>query len=225
MLLDPQIGGSLAGLMHGIMIKRLGHNVRILDQSLATMCTDHAAGMTTGPQGHELLRKHDCYQQPYSFPCPGLQFIDKKSNIKRLIDVPLNLTSWNVLYYRLRANFDGLKSEFCPEPPEATDVEGDAIYDLGKKATNVSYADNRITVEFDDLVDGGGGFAHADVVVVADGANSAIRQRLLPGLKHEYSGYIAWRGTALEKDVSEATVKLIEKRFTVYPMKRGYIIG
>ena len=211
--------------MHGTMIKRLGHNVRILDQSLASMRTDHAAGMTTGPQGHEFLQKYDFYQHPYSFPCPGFQIIDKNSNIKRLINLPLNLTGWNVLYYRLRANFDGLKSDFCPEPPPATDAEGDVIYDLGKKATNLSYADNRVTVEFDDLINSGGGSASADVVIVADGANSTIRQKLLPGLKHKYSGYVAWRGTVPEKGVSKNTVKLIEKRFTGYPMKRGYIIG
>lgn len=211
--------------MHGTMIKRSGHNVRILDQSLASMRTDHAAGMTTGPQGHELLQKHDFDPRPYSFPCPGAQIVDKQSNVNRLVNIPLNLTGWNVLYYRLRANFDGLKSEFCPEPPEATDADGDAVYDLGKRVTNVSYAENRVTVEFDDLVNGGGGSVRADVVVVADGANSTIRQKLLPGLKHEYSGYVAWRGTVPEKDVSEDTVKLVEKRFTVYAMKRGYIIG
>ena len=211
--------------MHGVMIKRLGHDVRILDQNLASMRTDHAAGMTTGPSGHELLQQCDFSRQPYAFPCPGFQIIDKQSNTTRLIDASLNLTGWNVLYYRLRANFDGLKSDFCPEPPTATDAEGHVVYDLGKKATNVSFADDRVTVEFDDLINGGGGSAYADVVIVADGANSSIRQKLLPGLKHEYAGYIVWRGTVPEKDVSEETVKLIEKRFTAYVMKRGYTVG
>ncbi len=211
--------------MHGTMIKRLGHNVCILEQNLASLRTDHAAGMTTGPPGHEFLSKHDLYPQPYALPCPGFQIIDNKANVKRLIDTPMNLTGWNVLYYRLRANFDGLKSDYCPEPPMATDAEGDAIHDLGKKATNVSYANNRVTVEFDDLINGGGGSIDADVVIVADGANSSIRQKLLPALKHKYAGYIVWRGTVPERDVSESTVKLIERRFTAYPMKRGYTIG
>ena len=137
----------------------------------------------------------------------------------------MNLSGWNVLYYHLRANFDGLKSDCCPEPPTAMDADGDATYDLGKKATKVSYADNKVTVEFEDLVNGGIGSAQPDLVIVADGANSTIRQKLLPSIKHKYSGYVAWRGTVPERDVSEDTVKLVEKRFTVYPMKRGHILG
>lgn len=85
-----------------------------------------------------------------------------------------------------------MKSDFCPEPPAATDADGDAIYGLAKKATNVSYAHNCITVEFDDFINGGLGSALADVVIVADGANSIIRRKLLPGLRHKYSGYVAW---------------------------------
>lgn len=129
------------------------------------------------------------------------------------------------MYYRLRANFDGLKNDYCPEPPTVADAEGDGIYDLGKKATNVSYVDNRVTAEFDDLLNDESGSTHADVVIVADGANSTIRQTLLPRLNHTYSGYIAWRETVPEKDVSENTVKIVEKRFTGYVMKRRYIIG
>ena len=125
----------------------------------------------------------------------------------------------------MRANFDGLKSDCCPEPPTATDADGDATYDLGKKATNVSYAHNRVTVEFEDLINGGAGSAQPDLVIVADGANSTIRQNLLPSIRHTYSGYVAWRGTVPEKDVSENTVKLVEKRFTVYPMKQEHILG
>ena len=207
------------------MIKRLGHNVRILEQNLVSMRTDHAAGMGTGPQGHELLQILDSYKEPYSIPCPGFQFINRESNVTRLVNTPMNLSGWNVLYYHLRANFDGLKSDCCPKPITATDADGEANYELGKKATTVSYADSRVTVEFEDLFNGGTGSAQPDLVIVADGANSTVRQKLLPNLKHKYSGYVAWRGTVPEKDVSEDTVKLVEKRFTVYPMKQEYILG
>lgn len=67
-----QISGSLAGLMHGIMIKRLGHNVRILDQSRSSTRNDQAAGMGTGPQGLEFLKQHDLDARPYAFACPGI---------------------------------------------------------------------------------------------------------------------------------------------------------
>ena len=211
--------------MHGIMIKRLGHNVRILDQGRSSSPTDQAAGIGTGPQGREFFEQQDVYSKPYSFACPGFQFLDKEANIKRTLNMPINLTSWNVLYYRLRANFDGLDSVFCPNPPGPKAIEGHTVYDLGKKCTNVTYVDHLVTVEYDDLIRGGGGSVQADLVIAADGSKSSVRQCLLPKSPYAYSGYVAWRGTVAEEDVSEETRKLFDKRFNAFVMERGYIVG
>ena len=110
--------------MHAIMIKRLGHNVQILDQSLTSTRTDHAPDMGTGPQGLEFFQKYNSYKEPYSFACPGVRFLDKHSHVKRTLSLPLNLTSWAILYYRLRANLDALMSEFYPEPLIVTEADG-----------------------------------------------------------------------------------------------------
>ena len=182
--------------------------------------------MGTGPQGLEFLKEHDLYPAPYSFSCPGFSFLDKDSNVKRLFTLPLNLTSWNVLYYRLRANFDGLKSGYCPKPIAFPESDGRAIYDLGKRATNVAVTDNLATVEFDDLQAGGSKMIHADLVIVADGQNSIIRQKLMPDRTEQpYSGYVAWRGTVPEQDVSDRTRKLFDNRFNAFAMSRGYVVG
>lgn len=219
------IGGSLAGLMHGIMLKRRGHNVQIMDQTMSSARADQAAGMGTGPQGLEFLDKHDLCSEPYSFKCPGFQFLNKNTGVRRYLNIPLNLTSWNALYYRLRANFDSFPSSFCLDPPLRCENEGMATYDVGKRATKVIYVDHLVTVEYEDKVNGGAGSTHADLVIVADGAHSTIRQQLLPNVRHHYSGYVAWRGTVPEKEVSEDTRKLFDKRFNVYPMDQGYIVG
>ena len=211
--------------MHGIMIKQLGHNVRILEQTTSSVRTDQAAGMGTGPQGREFFEQHDVYAKPYSLACPGFQFLDKEASIKRTLNLPLNLTSWNVLYYRLRANFDAFESTFCPTPPKASETDGITVYDLGKKSTNVTYVDELVTVEYDDLIRGGSGTVHADLVVAADGANSSTRQCLLTTVQYSYSGYVAWRGTVPESKVSAETRKLFDQRFNAFPMKRGYIVG
>ena len=211
--------------MHGIMIKRLGHNVRIIDQNPSSTRTDQAAGMGTGPQGLEFFQQADRCPEPYSFACPGFQFLDKESNVKRLLNLPLNLTSWTVLYYRLRANFDSFESEYCPEPPQLAEEDGKAVYDVGKCATDVSYCDGLVTVELEDLIEGGHQTIHADLVIVANGSSSNIRKKLLPGIQDTYSGYVAWRGTVPEKEVSEETSKLFDKRFNVFAMRRGYTVG
>lgn len=58
--------------MHGIMLKRLGHHVHLIEQSLSSARTDHAAGMGTGPQGTEFMKEHDLYPTQYSFPLPRI---------------------------------------------------------------------------------------------------------------------------------------------------------
>lgn len=62
-----QIGGSLTGLLNGVMLKQLGHNVRILEQNVFSERANHAAGMGTGPQGFQFLNTHDRVKEKYSF--------------------------------------------------------------------------------------------------------------------------------------------------------------
>lgn len=221
-----QIGGSLAGLMHGIMLKRLGHHVHLIEQNLSSTRTDNGAGIGTGPLGARFFEEHDIYPSRYSFPCPGFNFLDEDSNVKRVLNIPLNVTSWNVLYYRLRANFDGLQSEYYPALTGAPASDGKAVYDLGKRATNVVSTDQHATVEVEDLQTWGSRTLHADLVIVANGQNSIIREKFMPNQGDQpYAGYVVWRGTVSEKDVSEATRKLFEERFNVFAMSRGYIGG
>lgn len=185
--------------MHGLMLKWLGHNVRILEQSTSSSRTNAAAGMSTGPNGKAFLDIHDIDKRPYSFPCPGPQFLDKAGNVTRQLKIPLNLTSWDTLYYRLRANFDGLASGYCPEPPSRLEGDGEAVFDLGKRAMGVSSQSGFVTVTFENVLSGGNGTCHADLVIAADGANSSIRKQIVPRTQPQYAGYVAWRGTVFPK--------------------------
>ena len=207
------------------MIKRLGHKVRLLEKSVSSARGSLAAGMSTGPKGREFLDNYDSIRQPCSFPCPGPTVLDEKMDVKRQVKAPLNLTSWDVLYYRLRANFDGYRNEYCPDPPVPLETEGKAIFDQGKQVTSVTRNGHQITVAFNDIVDGGSGICRADLVIAADGSFSSVRQGFAPNVKRKYAGYVAWRGTVPEEAVSQETGKAMDKGFIVYEMSDGYIVG
>lgn len=211
--------------MYGLMIKKLGHNVRVLERATTSTRAGQAAGMGTGPRGTEFMQLHDSYRSPYAFKSPYVQYLDQLGHVKRTSAWPLSLTSWDVLYFRLRANFDGLESDYYPQAPEASESDGSAVYDVGKMAVATSLSDGLVRVEFQDLIHGGAGSFEAHLVIVADGSNSKIRESLLPDLKPSYSGYIAWRGTVPEKDVGQGTADLFDTGFNVFAMKRGYIVG
>lgn len=67
----------------------------------------------------------------------------------------------------------------------------------------------------------------SDLVIVADGQNSVVRQKLLKeDGEPPFVGYIVWRGTVPEQDVSERTKRLFgDHRFNVFAMSKGYIGG
>ena len=136
----------------------------------------------------ELLRKLDLCDAKYALLSPGLQHVDANLNVTSFRNVPMALTSWTVPYYELRANFDGLVSEYCTQLREEPGEQGEALYDLGKRVTGITYGDGRVELIFDDLPTGGSECVPPDLVIAADGSNSSIRQLMLPNLKKPYAG-------------------------------------
>ncbi|KAM0796204.1 hypothetical protein BDR22DRAFT_918901 [Usnea florida] len=210
--------------MHGIMLKRLGHNVHILEQSPYSILQGQAAGIRAGDDVQAFFEKYDMLNEPYYIDCPGLQFIDRDTKNLRFVKFPMAMTSWTTLYYRLRANFDDFTSKHCPKQPNPMKTDGTAVYDLGKRATNVSYTDGRVEVSFDDTINGTNGSLHAYLVIAADGSNSAVRRLLLPELQRAYAGYVAWRGSVLEMDISEETRQVIKDTVMVFKAPGNYIL-
>ena len=210
--------------MHGIMLKRLGHSVHILEQSPCSILQGQAAGIRAGEEVQAFFEKYDMLKEPYYLDCPGLQFIDRDTKNLRFVKFPMAMTSWTTLYYRLRANFDNFTSKHCPKPPKSTKTDGTAVYDLGKRVTNVSYSNERVEISFDDTINGTNGSLHADLVIAADGSNSAVRRLLLPELRRPYAGYVAWRGSVLEMDISEETRQVIKDNVMVFKAPGNYIL-
>ena len=224
--LHQQVGGSLSGLMSGVVLKRHGHNVRILNRDPSSSLQGQGAGISALQNVQDYLSTYDVTKRPHSVYSSNIQFLDKEGKLTKTWNISMSMTSWNVLYYRLRANFDGLLSEYCPElPKEAGAGEGKAIYSPGKNVTDVKYADGQVTVYFDNF-EGGSGSLHADLVLAADGPGSTIRQILQPQLQRTYVGYVAWRGTALESDVSEETRKAFGGKISYYQSTnpRGHML-
>ena len=56
------------------------------------------------------------------------------------------------------------------------------------------------------------------------GANSRIRTILEPQVKRQYSGYVAWRGTVAESEISEESRKVFSQMTSSFAAKRSYIL-
>ena len=155
-----------------------------------------------------------------------LQIFDIDLHVTEARKVPFKLTNWKTLYYRLRANFDGLSSEYVPAPPEDLPTDGTVIYDVGKRVTDISYdKGSGISLTFEDVEQGGSKVLYPDLVIAADGANSSIRKLLFPELEVSYAGYLTWRGVVPENDVSEETRKFLDDKCIHYRTDGGYILA
>lgn len=93
--------------------------------------------------------------------------------------------SWDLLYYVLRANFDGVSSDYVKSAEDA----GSAKYEYGCNVTKVSLEDNQTVVTYTDR-DKKERKERPDLVFAADGPSSSIRGMLSPNTKRTYAGYV-----------------------------------
>lgn len=98
-----------------------------------------------------------------------------------------NNGSWDLIYHVLRANFDGVSSEYVDAPEDA----GQAKYEYGFNVTGIKYDEKNeeVVVSFTDR-DKNERNERTDRVFAADGPSSTIRGLLLPSVKREYAGYV-----------------------------------
>ena len=134
-----------------------------------------------------------------------------------------NMTSWDLVYYVLRANFDGVKSEYC-KVPEPLEGDGAAKHLHGHTVTGVRKEGEKVAVAF-KTTDGQEAEYLADFVVGADGPSSTIRKVFAPSVERTYAGYCALRGTVPEEEVSDQTREAFSERFTFFHAKGIQILA
>ena len=132
------------------------------------------------------------------------------------------------MYRILRANFDGLASDAVPVPPPARKGDGKAEYLSGSRVTKLQHNKGEdhgaMTVWYVDG-DGKTDSIVADLVIGADGLHSTVRNLVhTPAARKEYSGYVAWRGTVPENEVSPQVAAYFEQRMTLNLLSRSYIV-
>ncbi|CAG8974300.1 hypothetical protein HYALB_00011968 [Hymenoscyphus albidus] len=205
---------------------RLVSNVRILEQYPTSIREGQAAGMSTGIHGQRFLQTHDLLVgRPHFVTASYLRVFDVDLNQTEERKVPFKLTNWKTFYYRLRANFDGLRSEYVPEPPFRAPTDGQAIYDVGKKVIEVKHCDESgLTITFQDFGGHSSETLHPDLILAANGANSTIHKLIFPDLEAPYAGCLTWRGVVIENHLSDETRVFFHDHCIRYKVKKGYLV-
>lgn len=114
--------------------------------------------------------------------------------------MPQAMFSWDMLYRKLRAAF------------------GEGRYHVGVRLIGFEAAGDRVTARFE-----GGRGEVCDLLVGADGPGSTVRRQLLPEVRSEYAGYVAWRGVVPEGQAPELASELAG-RFTFFQAPHTHIL-
>lgn len=219
-------GGSVAGLMAGILLQRAGHKVTIIEQSLASDRTGSAAGIGLSKEVKQFFDQNDRIKNAaMGTQSEAVVVMQADMAITKQIPVSQYLTTWEAIYYRLRANFDCHESDYCPEPPAAASNESLSTYEHGKRLIRVELdTEGKPVAHVRNLENDEVEMHRADYIIGADGANSTLRRNLLPHLSRSEFGYCIWRGTVPVSQVSEETRNAIGNRTIVYQLPGSYAV-
>ncbi|CAJ2499648.1 Uu.00g025010.m01.CDS01 [Anthostomella pinea] len=226
------VGGSLAGLMTSIALRRLGHNVRILERAPTPLLHDQGAGIVAGGEIPVFMQKYDRTKTLIAVTSHQRLYLDKTGRSKERENRAQRMTSWDLIYHICRANFDGLASPYVEghDMPGELDGEGVGRYEHGCAVTKLVEDGHRVRVTYKDTKPGGESHelqhATADFVIIADGSSSTVRKSLCPSSpERTYAGYVAFRGTVPETELSPEAAEVFVEKFPFYHGGHVQILG
>jgi 2-polyprenyl-6-methoxyphenol hydroxylase-like FAD-dependent oxidoreductase len=151
------------------------------------------------------------------------EIIDREDSVQRM-------TSWETAYFLGRWNADGMKSKYVvgengEDQTTQQEVEYGKTrveYRYGCLVEDVKDIGSGVEVKYKNLKDGKKGneeeSLQADFLIVADGASSRCRKLLLgsEAKERKYAGYVAFRGTVGENEISQDAKDVFVERFTFF---------
>jgi 2-polyprenyl-6-methoxyphenol hydroxylase-like FAD-dependent oxidoreductase len=195
------IGGSLAGLFAGTLLRSIGWQVDIYERSPHTL-DSRGGGIVLQPDVVEAFQRAGvAYQAPLGVVAHERYYLNRDGSIAQPMPMRQTLTSWNLLYGSMRRHF----------PTEH--------YNQGKNLTEITQDRTQVTAIFAD-----GTRETGDLLIGADGPTSTVRHLLLPDYTPQYAGYVAYRGLVDEGELDRATAKLFTERFVFYQFQNSHIL-
>jgi 2-polyprenyl-6-methoxyphenol hydroxylase-like FAD-dependent oxidoreductase len=174
------IGGSMSGLLAGIMLARRGWDVDIFER-VEKELAGRGAGIVAQT---ELIARLDALgldTRQLGVTMTTRRILDRTGRTVLTLECPQVLTAWERVYRVLR-------DAFAPE-----------CYHRGIGLQAVEQSGQGVVAHFSD-----GSTALSDVLIGADGLRSTVRRLCAPAVGPLYAGYVAWRALLPESAIPPA---------------------
>ncbi|KAJ8115031.1 hypothetical protein ONZ43_g4764 [Nemania bipapillata] len=130
------VGGSLGGLATGLALKALGHNTTILERNPKPLLQDQGAGIVAGGDTLDFFERYNRCNRPLAVTSYARQYLNREGNIVHKEEMLQSMTSWDLTYYLMRANYDGVESPYC-EVPDPAPGHGTAVHIHDRNVTEI----------------------------------------------------------------------------------------
>jgi 2,6-dihydroxypyridine 3-monooxygenase len=195
------MGGSLGGLKAALWLRDAGCDVEVYERSGHPL-EGQGAGIALNPATVRYFTEKDVLDVgEISTSTRWVRYMDRDGGTATEHPFSYRFTSYNALYRGLLACFD------------------DGRYHLGKEVVGFDQDADGVGVR---LVSGRSERCH--LLVCADGIHSTGRRLLLPNVTPTYSGYVGWRGTVGEAELTPQTFAASREAITYYVMQDSHAL-
>ena len=185
------VGGSIGGLTTALLLHRLGFDVDVYERT-PTDLDGRGGGIVLQPETLRwFVECSDQHPENVSTATEYVQYLDMDNTVLHRVADPWTFTSWGTFHRALLADF------------------GTDHYHLGEYAAGFDQDADAVEVRF-----ASGRRVRAALVVFADGISSPSRRRISPETRPVYAGYVGWRGTVPESQLSAKTFELLRNSIT-----------
>jgi 2,6-dihydroxypyridine 3-monooxygenase len=195
------VGGSLGGLTAALLLRDAGCEVTVHERSPSTL-EARGAGIAVLEQTLRYpVERLGVAPDELSTRTQWVRFLEKDGSTAYAEQRRYRFSAWNTIYRVLVEAF----------PAER--------YRLGQELTSFVSREDGVELTFAD-----GNARDVDLLVCADGISSASRRQLFPDVAPGYAGYVGWRGTVREAELSGSTYEALHDALTYQVLPHSHIL-